>query len=965
MAAIFQLRRGSGSVSLNDGELYLHKSSGSLQVSMGTTPITLAKVDSINSGSFSIIGDITASNAHFTNNVRIDGNILLGDGAAGDTIQSLGVFTTNIVPGTTGLYDIGSNSAKWRTIWANSVTASLSGSVNGIDITALNQRVGSLETESSSLEIRAVSLATITGSLIATASSHETRNASLATISGSLILTASSHQTRFASLATISGSLILSASSFESRNANLATISGSLILTASNHEQRLDAMEAESGSYARINSANSFVGNQTITGSLVTSGSKVEFNVKWPDSGSEQHIIKTDAFTINNREYEYAALALEHYETFGNDEFHNALMMYMFSPGGTYGSTFTVSPYDSHMRIYPSGAFSNIGNVSVHDLDNGTSKATVYADIVQIGAVTASQVIIGNSNSIVEISGSVKSAQFNAIATITGSLISSASSFEDRFAPLGVETASLETRAIQIGIITGSLINSASSFETRNANLATISGSLILTASNHSQRIGSIESYTSSLKTAIELTGSSVTILGNLVVKGTQTTLDSTTIQLGDNIIELNGSSNTNGGLIVKDPTGGSVVSGSLLWDATNDYWKGGIKDGESKILLAGGDSVVSGSSQITLESISGFDTYNSALRAITGSLITSASSFETRNANLATITGSLISSASSFESRNANLATISGSLISTASNHEQRLDEIETKSGSYDTRFTSLATISGSLISTASNHEQRLGEIESKSGSYDSRFTSLATISGSLILTASANTISITNLNSLSASILTQFQTLAIETASLETRATEIGIVTASLISSASSFESRFSTLATETASLETRATEIGIVTGSLISSASSFENRFATLATETASLETRAIEIGIVSASLIGSASSFESRFADLKIETGSLETRATTLAQVTSSLITATASLFWTGSDHEVRIEDLEYTASISIGAGLAAEFTKINQWTASADSRIEALELYSASYEQYFTYSGSQFHIDFNV
>jgi hypothetical protein len=58
-------------------------------------------------------------------------------------------------------------------------------------------------------------------------------------------------------------------------------------------------------------------------------------------------------------------------------------------------------------------------------------------------------------------------------------------------------------------------------------------------------------------------------------------------------------------------------------------------------------------------------------------------------------------------------------------------------------------------------------------------------------------------------------------------------------------------------------------------------------------------------------------------------------------------------------------LEYTASISIGAGLAASFTIINQFTASTNTRLEALELYSASYAQYFTYSGSEFHIDFNV
>ena len=41
------------------------------------------------------------------------------------------------------------------------------------------------------------------------------------------------------------------------------------------------------------------------------------------------------------------------------------------------------------------------------------------------------------------------------------------------------------------------------------------------------------------------------------------------------------------------DSTGGSTASGSLLWDATNDYWKGGTKGGGSiftKLLDMDGD---------------------------------------------------------------------------------------------------------------------------------------------------------------------------------------------------------------------------------------------------------------------------------------------------------------------------------------------------------------------------------------
>ena len=79
MAAIFQLRRGSGSVSLVDGELYVNKGPDSLQYSVGEREITLTKLDESNSGSISLTGDITASNAYFSGDVSISGNLFLGN----------------------------------------------------------------------------------------------------------------------------------------------------------------------------------------------------------------------------------------------------------------------------------------------------------------------------------------------------------------------------------------------------------------------------------------------------------------------------------------------------------------------------------------------------------------------------------------------------------------------------------------------------------------------------------------------------------------------------------------------------------------------------------------------------------------------------------------------------------------------------------------------------------------------
>jgi hypothetical protein len=95
-----------------------------------------------------------------------------------------------------------------------------------------------------------------------------------------------------------------------------------------------------------------------------------------------------------------------------------------------------------------------------------------------------------------------------------------------------------------------------------------------------------INLYTSSLKNAIELTGSNVTIKGDLLVKGTTTSINSTTVAIGDNIIELNGTEDVFGGLLIKDPTAPNTISGSLLWDTTNDQWIAGPLGAEQKVIL-------------------------------------------------------------------------------------------------------------------------------------------------------------------------------------------------------------------------------------------------------------------------------------------------------------------------------------------------------------------------------------------
>jgi hypothetical protein len=215
----------------------------------------------------------------------------------------------------------------------------------------------------------------------------------------------------------------------------------------------------------------------------------------------------------------------------------------------------------------------------------------------------------------VNISGSVYSPSFS--GSFTGSFNGTLPAQDSRLNNLELFTASAETKNTTLQSYTASVDNRLSNLELNSGSQASDLVELFSTASNHEVRIDNLENYTASLKNVLELTGSNMIVIGDLSVRGTTTTINSTTIQLGDNIIELNGSGVTDAGIHVKDATGISLQTGSLIWNSTNDYWKAGALGSESRILLAEGDGIVSSSTQIDVLS-----TTNIARIATTGSNI-------------------------------------------------------------------------------------------------------------------------------------------------------------------------------------------------------------------------------------------------------------------------------------------------------------------------------------------------------
>jgi hypothetical protein len=146
----------------------------------------------------------------------------------------------------------------------------------------------------------------------------------------------------------------------------------------------------------------------------------------------------------------------------------------------------------------------------------------------------------------------------------------------DDWGSVSASLASIESNAAAAGLQEVTDINSATTNDITVRNIqigvdaadeiSTSTGNLILDSAGGTVQVDD-----------------NLVVVGNLEVQGTTTTVDSTTIQLGDNIIELNGSGAVNGGLLVTDVTAPNTASGSLLWDSTNDYWKGGALGSEKE----------------------------------------------------------------------------------------------------------------------------------------------------------------------------------------------------------------------------------------------------------------------------------------------------------------------------------------------------------------------------------------------
>ena len=228
--------------------------------------------------------------------------------------------------------------------------------------------------------------------------------------------------------------------------------------------------------------------------------------------------------------------------------------------------------------------FLNVEDGATGDQTNAESRTAVEAasdsnvftdaDHTKLNGIEASADVTDTTN--VTAAGALMDSEVTALALIKGLTAAQISGSGDvRFEAINAATSSYATK-LGLGLVSGSALSSPSQGTVR---LATN---------------GVNTDVDTGLQTGDSPTFTNLTLTGDLEVQGTTTTIDSTTLDIGDNIIALNGTGAALGGLHVNDANG--PASGSILWDGTANQWIAGASGSEVKILRSEGDNVISGS---------------------------------------------------------------------------------------------------------------------------------------------------------------------------------------------------------------------------------------------------------------------------------------------------------------------------------------------------------------------------------
>jgi len=543
-------------------------------------------------------------------------------------------------------------------------------------------------------------------------------------------------------------------------------------------------------------------------------------------------------------------------------------------------------------------------------IDLGTPSAkwnNVYGNTIW-GAISASNGVVSGSSQLVSILSSLNS-YTSSQDTKNTTLAGVTSSFNAHTASVNSFTSSQESKNVIIGNYTSSMNTFTASVNGHISDINTKTGSFEAKWSTLQNVTSSILSYTQSLKDAITVTGvgasSTTTVRGNLYVQGTQTVVDSTTLNIADNVIALSAAGTNDGGLIVRDSTGASTTSGSLLWDVTNDYWKVGKLNSESQILTVGGMDVMSGS-------LLSLNTFSASALGHISDINIKTGSFETKFSTLQTLTASMAAQVSRLQESTASLNAFTSSHNIWSSSIETKFTTLGAYTSSIDTKFTTLQSYTASI-------DTKFNTLQSLTASNLNRFTRIEESTASLnLFSASINafynnfTASLAN-GGFSASVDkrlddVEYTVTVLDPGNIGQALLGINLVTQSLQNYTASANSRFTRIEESTASLNLftssvfgHTTDINTWTASvkghivdINTKTGSFETKFSTLQTYTASIDTKFTTLQSLTASNLNRFTRIEESTASLNAYTSSNDTTNTSQNTRLNRIEESTASL-----------------------------------------------------------------------
>jgi hypothetical protein len=353
-------------------------------------------------------------------------------------------------------------------------------------------------------------------------------------------------------------------------------LSSSIATTDLSQNNRLDSIESKSGSYATTGS-NLFKGTQTHSGSILPSvdnaydlGSATH---QWKDvyiSSGSLYIDGTKVLSSTNQELTFTTDTGQSFKILESTTDNITLQT-------ADGDIELKSSADGDILLDPTngkimlkGPVEVLSGQKIQSSVGGTP--VVFAnDIVVSGSIDITGTIEGIN--LTDFSSSVNTRIGNTETSVS-SLNSFSSSANSRIGSLEIESGSVRT----------TLNSYTSSANGRLSSIETTTGSIITTNTTQNSRLDSIEGKSGSYAT----TGSNVfqgnqTITGslfisqNLIVGGSSSInfVSQSTLNIGTNLITVNAQNPGTrfGGLSVIDSGSSPTVSGSILFDSTNDQW--------------------------------------------------------------------------------------------------------------------------------------------------------------------------------------------------------------------------------------------------------------------------------------------------------------------------------------------------------------------------------------------------------